>query len=263
MVQRGDWLDKLAGLRNDDAELRLDVPLGQGTRGGSGAFPGLADDGKRYWIKPLNNQQGLRIPITEQIVGRAGALTGAPTCIVRTIQIPSQLVGWEFRPGYRLEASIAHACEHVGDAADVRGLDRRNEDDNARRHAHMMALFDWCWGGDPQGLVALSAESRYYSHDHGWYLPPIGPTWDEASLEWNIDIAHEYVAPNDGITPAFVDDIVGKLIAVQRSDICTMLARIPAIWPATNAELECVGFFLESRAPAVAARLAVRFGGAI
>jgi hypothetical protein len=58
-----------------------------------------------------------------------------------------------------------------------------------------MALFDWCWGGDLQGLVALSDESRYFSHDHGWYLPPNGPTWDEASLETNVDTAHDTLRP--------------------------------------------------------------------
>jgi HipA-like protein len=262
MVQRSDWRNQLVGLRGNDADLRLDAPLQQGNRGGSGAFLGLGSDSERYWIKTLNNIQGTRVPVTEQIVGRVGALIGAPTCIVRTIQIPSQFVGWEFRAGRRLEDGIAHACRHIGDAADVGGLDHRNEDDNARRHAHLIALFDWCWGGDPQGLIALSDESRYYSHDHGWYLPPTGPSWDEATLEAEVDNPHEYTAINDGITAAIADEVVQKLLAVPRSEICEALKGIPVIWPVTDAELECAGFFLERRLPRVAARLKERFRGA-
>jgi hypothetical protein len=263
MIQRSDWLDKLKGLRRNDADVRLEAPLQQGSRGGSGAFLGLGSDQQRYWIKPLNNIQGIRVPVTEQIVGRIGFLIEAPICIVHTIEIPSEFVGWEFRSGRKLEAGIAHGSKHIDQVADVGGMDRRNNDDNARRHARMMALFDWCWGGDQQGLVALADESRYYSHDHGWYLPPEGPTWDVASLEATVDAPHEYSAPKDGITSAIVDEILEKLLAVQRSQLCDALACIPATWPVTDAELECAGFFLERRAAAVAARIAERFRGAV
>jgi hypothetical protein len=167
MVQRAEWLNQLGGVRTNDADLRLVAPLKQGNRGGSGAFLGLGSDNERYWIKPLNNLQGARVPATEQIVGRAGALLGAPTCGVRTIEIANDFAGWEFRTGRRLEPGIAHGSRHIHDAADVAGLDRRHEDDNGRRHAYMIALFDWCWGEDVQGLVVLSDQSRFYSHDHG------------------------------------------------------------------------------------------------
>jgi hypothetical protein len=261
MVQRSDWLNKLAGLRKNEAELRLTAPLNQGTRGSSGAFLGLADDNERYWIKPLNNLQGPRVPATEQIVGRAGALIGAPICLVRTIAIPAELTGYEFRAGRTLEPGVAHASRHIADAADVGGLDLRNEDDNAKRHAYMIALFDWCWGGDAQGLVVLSDQSRYYSHDHGWYLPPNGPNWDIANLEAAVDTPHDLATTNDGITAAFINEIVQKLLAITHSEICGILAAIPTAWPIADEELECVGFFLAHRAPAVAARLAERLRG--
>jgi HipA-like kinase len=262
MVERSEWSNRLTGNRGSVPNLRLEAPLRQETKGGSGAFLGLGSDQERYWIKPLNNTQGARVPVTEQIVGRTGALIGAPTCSVKTIEIPEEFVGWEFRAGRKLEAGIAHASLHVGDAADVRGLDRRSDDDNARRHAYMMALYDWCWGGDPQGLVALADDSRFYSHDHGWYLPPTGPTWNAASLEACADVAHEFVAPPDGITAAFVNEIVEKLLAVESNQIREALCQIPVTWPVTDAELECVGFFLARRLAAVAARLAERFRGA-
>jgi hypothetical protein len=81
-------------------------------------------------------------------------------------------------------------------------------------------------------------------------------------LEACVDTPHEYgAAKKEGISPAFVSEIVGRLLSIHRSDICDLLSRIPTAWPITEAELETVGFFLERRAPAVAARLEERFRG--
>ena len=102
-LRRSHWSGLLSGHRRPDAEITLKATLQQSSSGGSGAFLGLADDGYRYWIKPLNNAQGQRVPITEQIVGRAGKLVGGPTCEVRTITITDAFAGWEFRPGFTLE----------------------------------------------------------------------------------------------------------------------------------------------------------------
>jgi hypothetical protein len=63
------------------------MPLRPSTAGGSGSFLVLADDGRRYWCKSLNNFQGPRIPITEQIVGRLAALIGAPVCELQLVNL--------------------------------------------------------------------------------------------------------------------------------------------------------------------------------
>ena len=142
MVQRRDWAGIL-GRRGPDADLTLRAPLQPGSRGGSGAFLGLGSDGRRYWIKPVNNLQGPRVPVTEQIVGRVGRLINAPVCVVQTIEIPPDFIGWEFRPGTRLAAGVAHASRQVDPVVENGSLDRRLDDDNARRHAGIFALHDW------------------------------------------------------------------------------------------------------------------------
>ena len=250
----------LSGERTADGDTRLKATLQQSTAGGSGSFLGLAEDGARYWIKPLNNAQGQRVPITEQIVGRVGALIGAPTCHVCTISIPPDLAGWEFRPGRQLEAGIAHACEHVEDAVETRALDHHVDDDNARRHACAAALYDWCWGGDLQGLLAVTREYRFFSHDHGWFLPPEGPSWSAAELLANVDAAHELAVPaHHSINATIAEAIAAALEAITRDHLREALAGIPASWPVSDEELECVGYFLEKRAPVVATRIRQRF----
>ncbi len=254
-VQRADWNGLLAGQRVTTAEVSLKLAVRQSSAGGSGAFLGLADDERHYWIKPLNNAQGERVPITEQIVGRAGSLIGAPTCKVRTIAIGEEFAGWEFRPGHQLVPRIAHASLNVEDVVFTRVLDHRLDDDNSRRHAFVMALYDWCWGGDVQGLRAVREDNGFYSHDHGWYLPPEGPTWSVAELETHVEDPHELVENLDGISEEIVDEVAKALEAVQREDLRRALAMIPSNWPVEDNELECVGFFLEKRAPAVARRI--------
>lgn len=258
-ITRPDWNGLLKDQRPAAPDIELKATLQKSSEGGSGAFLGLADDGQRYWIKTINNAQGERVPITEQIVGRIGSLIDAPTCRVQTIGIDSNFVGWEFKSGKKLEQGIAHASLHVEDAVLNRALDHRVDDDNVKRHAFVFALYDWCWGGDIQGLLAAKEENKFYSHDHGWYLPPEGAQWNIAELEAKVDTAHEMQKNEDGIDHSAADEVAMALEAVQKENIRNALSCIPSAWPVNDAELECVGFFLEKRTAAVAQRIRQRF----
>ena len=261
MTTRDAWRGAIAGRRPESADVRLVAPLRESASGGSGAFLSLADDGRHYWIKPLNNHQGPRVPITEQIVGRVGELIGAPSCEVRTVAIPPEAAGWQFRADRALEDGIAHGSVEVEDAVETRSLEYRSHDDNRHRHCAFSALFDWCWGGDAQWLRVPSDDHRYYSHDHGWYLPPEGPTWSSADLEQFADVPREFESVNEGfdlVTPVVVAE---RLDNVTHSQLADALASIPWIWPVSDEELEAVGYFLARRAPQVATRLRQRFGG--
>lgn len=257
---RGHWDGAFTGKRADVAELALTMPLRRSTAGGSGSFLGVGSDGARYWIKPLNNRQCERVCISEQIVGRIGHLIGAPTCGVRTIEIPAVLAGtWEFRDGAKLEAGIAHASLDTPNALETGVLERRKDDDNASRHAYILALYDLCWGDDPQWLMDLGDDSKFYSHDHGLYFPD-GPYWTEASLSRCIDAPREHDrANNDDISQVAIATIVDRLRTLNDAEIVAALSAIPTQWPVTDAELEVVGHFILTRAPAVAGRLERRF----
>jgi hypothetical protein len=254
---RNSWVGCFANTRATTVDLKLVAPLARSTAGGSGAFLGAASDSRQYWVKPPNNGQGTRVPVTEQIVGRIGRLIGAPTCDVRTIEIAHDLAGWEFRPGLKLEAGIAHASLAVPDAVETRDMARRSEDSNATRHVGILALYDLCWGGDAQWLTSTSREHEYYSHDHGWYLPPEGSSWAEAEMIASLSAPHEFVDPlgGAGLDRATIDAMAARLDALTQAEITVVLSMIPRTWSATDDELEVVGHFLLHRAPLVAARL--------
>ena len=114
-------------------------------------------------------------------------------------------------------------------------------------------------GGDVQGLLAAKDENRFYSHDHGWYLPPEGKTWTVADLDANADVPHELPTNPNGIGASVAEEVAASLEAAKRSALQKALAGIPSVWPVNDDELEGVGFFLEKRAPIVAQRIRQRF----
>ncbi len=249
-----DWRGLVRGRIDAHDGLVVDMPLAPSPTGGSGTFLAVASDRQRWWVKPLNNLQGPMVTVTEQLVGRAGALIGAPVCDVALVLIPSELVGWEFRHDAKLEAGLAHASLAVDDALEVRQLEYRDRDDNRRRHAGVVALYDWCWGQDDQWLHCESDDRRLYSHDHGMYLPN-GPAWSAASLIANVAEPHLPGYPTSGLDGAALTDYAKRLEEITRDDIVALLSAVPASWPVSDQDLEALGYFLERRAPTVAARL--------
>jgi hypothetical protein len=171
------------------------------------------------------------------------------------VQIPSELTGWEFRPGLSLEAGFAHGSLAVTHAVENHQLSHAERDDNATRHVGVFALHDWCWGGDSQWLYAESEDRRVYSHDHGWYFPESGNNWTIESLDARADDTHVGTWPSDELDHDEIDRMADALRTVERSDLLEIMGEIPETWPATDEELEALGCFLEHRASGVAERL--------
>ncbi len=262
MLHLNAWQGTLANRRAwRGARVHIVTPLQPSTSGGSGAFLSLGSDGRRYWVKGLNGPQGSRVPVTEQIVGRAGALIGAPVCVVEVVYLPSAIAGWAYRPGHLIERGFAHGSVAIDKCVEERpGLGDRDKDENAVRHPGYFALYDWCWGGDTQALLDLDGDRRFHSHDHGSFLPP-GGGWDIPNLQQSVGAAHELGSDGAGMDMVEVARLATRLENVTRAEILQILTRIPRSWPTTDVELETVGAFLEERAPQVAARLRARFGG--
>lgn len=240
-----------------DAKLSIRAVLGPAQpNSGSQAFPVLASDGGRWYVKAPNNPQGDQILVTEYLVSQVGALIGAPVCTVRPIEIPSDLERFQVVNGPELRTGIGSASQAIPDAVEIRPhLLYRNEDDNARRHAGVFALFDWCWGDDQQWLAVETDEHRLYSHDHGYYFPPGGQNWTPADLEANVDQPHELNLPADGLDVDELARLADALDGLAASDVGAILESVPDEWRVSDEDLEALGKYLQNRAPAVASRL--------
>jgi hypothetical protein len=254
-VERDEWRG-LIGSRSSSGEvLQVVQPLKPSVEGGSGVFLARASDGQRWWVKPANNLQGRKVIATEYLVGSLGSLMGAPTCQVAIVRIPDEIAGWEFRPGATLEPGLAHASRNVEDAQLLHSLHHRERDDNSRRHVGVFAIYDWCWGGDDQWLYCHTEDQKLYSHDHGWYLPEIGPEWSETTLLSRVDEPHTPGYFKAGLDPEAIEKIATRLEQIDKQNLLPILNSVPTEWAVTDVDLEALGFFLERKAPPVAERL--------
>lgn len=261
MADFSEWQGTIVGRVDPSGATVIAVPIKPSPQGGSGTFLAADLEGTQWWIKPLNNNQGPRVTVTEAIVAMAGHLIGAPVCETRIVYLPADIAGWEFRPGSYIEAGYAHASRGVADAVEHRTLQYRDRDDNARRHVGLFALYDWCWGGDDQWLYSEAADRETYSHDHGWYLPETGPTWSSDTLRARVDEAHRPAWSAGGLDETAVAGVCTELRSLTKDAIRDALREIPASWPVDDEELEYAGWFLESRAGQVADRLESLGGG--
>jgi hypothetical protein len=214
----------------------------------------LADDGRRYWCKSLNNFQSPRVPITEQIVGRLASLIGAPACAVALIRLDA-IIGWEFRPGTGrlVEAGWAHGSVAVEPAFETRELRHRTDDDNRRRHCGIYALCDWLAGSDVQWLYGVDEDNAYYSHDHGFYLT--GPEWTETSLVASRDVPFTLSIPPAQLDPNELERLADALTNLTRATIEGELSTLPEDWPVTDHELNVLAEFIDYRRGPAAAHL--------
>lgn len=243
--------------RPEEVELTMKAVLGPAQPvSGSQAFPVLGSDNGRWYAKAPNNPQGGRILVTEYLLSRAGRVIGAPVCEVEPMAITTDLAGFQVLNGPLLEVGIASASREIADAVEIRAtLQHREQDDNARRHGGVIALFDWCWGEDPQWLVVETDEHRLYSHDHGLYLPPGGANWNEATLIPTVDVPHPLAGPPDGLDTDELERLALALRALELEDLRAIASTVPARWAVTDEDLEAVCDYLLGRAPQVAARL--------
>lgn len=258
MVSESEWQGLVAGHRNDECELAVDaITRSRGDNGGSKPFQVRATDGQLYWLKPPDNPQGPRVPVTEQVVARCGALIGAPVCRVELVQIPAELNGHALDRNRKLQSEIAHGSADVSNATFVKQKTpaHRSSNDNAARHAYIYALHDWCWGHDSQWLHDAKRDMTTFSHDHGHFLPG-NHKWTVVRLRQHVDQPRELGADEAGLDPAAILEAAEAIEALTPDDLARVLRTIPASWDQIpDEDLECLGWFLDRRRPGVAQRL--------
>jgi hypothetical protein len=229
------------------------LPLRRSTQGVSASFLVHAGDGRDYWCKAINNPASPRVPTNEQLAARVGLLLGVAVCVPQLVRLDG-IAGWEFRPGLFVQPGWAHGSLALDPAIETRSLDHRGDDDNHRRHAGFYALMDWLHGGDSQWLYAPNDQNAYSSHDHGHFFPG-GPNWTIDLLNQHRDIAAAVGFPAAGLDPQELERLAANLEAITAAQIEAEVAKIPAGWPVTDAELDAMVDFLDHRRAPAARRL--------
>jgi hypothetical protein len=219
-----------------------------------------ADDKLLYFVKfpelCQSHHQQMSV-VTEMVVAEGGRLIGASTCRTTVMRVPREFQGEILLNGIGISSSVVHASLALNNCVEDKSgaLPDRGSDENDRRHVGLFALYDWCFGGDLQCLRDLDDRNATYSHDHGFYLPPNAGYWSEGDLIAKVDEPHPMPGSTVGLSPAAVSETSEALRRVDRAALQTLLNRVPATWLVTNEQLECLGWFLERRATAVAGRI--------
>ncbi len=238
---------------NPPPRVALVAPLRRGSSG-SAAFLGLASDGQQYWVKPPGNPQGARTLVAEAIAYGIGRLIGAPVPADALIHIPATF-NWEYADAYRLHGGTGHGSLNVEDVvvAEEWGIYSRL-DDNRRRQASILALWDLCMGVDPQWLHQTTEDYSIWSFDHGFWLAGEAD-WTIDSLKtigtspWQFELDLG-VASASGLREAAdqVDSL--SLAAIQ-----AVAGSVPLEWETTSQELSELASILFLRTEGVAERL--------
>jgi hypothetical protein len=231
----------------------LVAPL-QLTQSGSGTFLALASDGNKYWTKPPGNPQGDRTLVSEIIVAGVGTLLGAPVVPTALVDLPAGL-DFAYTAQHKLRSGVGHGSLDVESAVQDDAWDSySSRDDNRRRQARLLALWDLCMGGDAQWLYSALDDFSIWSFDHGFWLGGEGE-WTIESLNrshgvsWAVDL-------DAGIASSSALRQVAAVVAsLEPTPLLEVVARVPVEWGASEEELHVVVDALLARADAVSRRL--------
>lgn len=250
--QPASWASYIVTLMTSTGTVTLVAPLRTGISG-SGAFLGVADDERQYWIKPANNPQGPRSLIPERVVARIGEKIGAPVRPVALVTIPPGLQ-FTYQPGYSLRPGLAHGSLHLDETMlvdDWRGKAAR--DNNRRRAAFIAALWDLCLGTDEQWLSHFPEDAAIWSFDHGFWLGgevdlSLAALRRVGDTPWEIDTL-------DTASTVALRQAAAEVAALEREDFIEACASVPIEWGTTESEMSELADLLYNRKSGVAERL--------
>ncbi|MEV4547037.1 HipA family kinase [Nonomuraea wenchangensis] len=240
MVDPRAWSGLVRGRHDRFDELHVRALIGSAGQSFASPFQVLASDGRRYFVKALGGcQEFARGSLAvEYVVAEAGRLIGAPVCESSLIRIPEIFADWPM-PFGKLQPGIAHASAAIEQAVESRpALQHRMQDDNRRRQVGLYALYDWCFGDDPQWLHDVGDDRSVYSHDHGLYLPPHDGSIRAALLRQCVDEPNELADPADGLDPEAARRVSEALERIDRDALVKVVRGAPASWPVTDDVLE-------------------------
>lgn len=233
--------------------LALLAPFQRGTSG-SAAFLGLASDGHQYWVKPPGNPQGPRTLVAEVVTYGIGRLVGAPVPTNALIEIPVTF-DWEYADAYRLRGGTGHGSLNVEDVvvAEEWGTHSRL-DDNRRRQAHILALWDLCMGVDPQWLHQITDDYSIWSFDHGFWLAGESD-WTIDSLKKIGTTPWQFELDPDVASASGLREAADRIDALSLAAIQAVASTVPLEWETTPQELSELASILFLRTEGVAGRL--------
>ncbi|PPI53163.1 hypothetical protein C5D35_09520 [Rathayibacter toxicus] len=205
-------------------------------------------------MKPPGNPQGSRTLVAEAVAYGLGRLIGAPVPNNVLVEIPPSL-RWDYASGEYLNGGVGHGSEHIEDVvvADDWGV-YSQRDDNRRRQAFILTLWDLCMGVDPQWLHQVTADYSIWTFDHGFWLA--------GEVDWSIDSLRkigtspwQYDLDPSVASASALREAADRICHLSLATIQEVTGSVPLEWGTTSGEMSELASILFLRAEGVAARL--------
>ena len=222
---------------------------------GTGTSPCLFRDreGVDWWAKWPGNPHGMAPLANELIVGRLGAIIGAPVPPVSLLDVPDALVRRAGLLGL-LPGPWVASRQVQGDFSDL--VQYHSRDDNAHRLPRFLALWLWASGFDEQYLYDGTAHQSAWSIDYGMWLDCSESDWLASDIRPNSlsERPAGYAHADDPTELSTTADIVES---VTDDLVRSILSEVPIEWNIPPDRLDRVAEHLIDRRPAVADHLRV------
>lgn len=223
---------------------------------GSGAFLGLGDDGREYWVKAPNNPQGNYTLAAEVVVHGLGRLLGAPMPETALLQIPDSM-RFEYAPARRLKGGVGHGSQNIQPAIVADEWETYIAlDGNRERQAVIFGLWDLCMGGDPQWIHNPAEDYSIWTFDHGFWLG------GESSDDWSADSLRsigttpwQYDLDPGGLSASALVRTADKIASLTADQVQSIISDVPLEWAIRHEDLDALCDLLIKRAAGVSGRL--------
>lgn len=262
MLDRSSWNGFLDGFTASAPNNQV-VTFRERARGSAAcAFLAIADDGNAYYVKVPRNPQGTIVLVNEVLVTNLASLIKAPMRPQKLLSIRADLAqSWKEFPVAVHDGLliVANGSLLLESAIDEDRLAHTTKDDNENRQARLLAMWDWCLGGDPQWLYDGMNDKSIWSFDHGFWFATESTAWDDSALETLVDVdwtwsESKFPAVSASELNACADDLL-KLTAEEIASAC---AKVPLEWGIPRDSLETLAWFVYVRRISVANRLKIR-----
>jgi hypothetical protein len=207
----------------------------------------ICDDQLLYAVKFAQNAHGDGHGIfSEQLVGRAGRLIGAPVPEVALVEVSAALaaeVAQDPQLGFVPQAGVHHASKWADNHTDRQTVD--HIDSNRERFGALDVLYAWIFcAGDHQFIYSNEPTRDVLSVDHSAFLPS-GPDWTVQSVAGGAQaVQQDQVFAALALGSADRASAVQQLRRVMPEAIAKLVSYAPDEWGVDLVAREAVASYL-------------------
>lgn len=208
----------------------------------------MCNDGNIYVVKgrKAGRADVSRAIVNDHIVGRLGALLGAPVPQIALVEIPLELIAAQPEMQHMIPG-IAHGSRSVEGVSEKLGLQHHDLPENRSRFALLAVLYGWVIANDQQFFYNNEEPYLVYSFDHGHFFPD-GPKWTDASLAQHPRAELDrQIVQRCSLLDEEVRDAVEQLRLIDNRAIAEVVAGPPDEWGLTQAERVTLFQYLAGR----------------